>query len=427
MSTYVHDQLERRRRALGPTYTHFYQEPLELVRAEGVWMFDSTGKKYLDAYNNVPAVGHCHPLVVEALARQASRLNTHTRYLSREPTELAERLLSTMPPDIQNVVFTCSGSEANDLAIRISKFVTGGTGFIVTPHAYHGTTELTSGMSPSMKGYAKGKDVYITSAPLGDEGPSGFVLGVKACLEKMRADGVKPAGLLIDTIVSSDGLCINPPGFLQEAVQAVRDAGGLFVADEVQPGFGRMGWGMWGFELHGSIPDIVTMGKPMGNGHPIAALAAKPEIMNAFAQRFGYFNTFGGNNVSCAVALAVLDVIENEGLIENSRSVGLLLKDGFRRLSSTYPAVVGEARGSGLYWGLDMLSGVETSDVVNGMRDAGVLISSMGSRKNTLKIRPPLIFSRENAELFLDALNKVLQLKMSSLERAAPRVLPHAV
>jgi 4-aminobutyrate aminotransferase-like enzyme len=215
--------LDRRRRVLGPTYSLFYEEPLHAVRAEGVWIHDSEGRAYLDAYNNVPVVGHCHPRVVEAIARQASRLNTHTRFLIDEPTALAERLLATMPREIGNMVFTCSGSEANDLAVRICKAATGGTGFIVTACAYHGTTETTAGMSPAGRA-PRGPGVYHVAAPLGTEGPARFAAGVRACIERMRAEGVKPAALLVDTVFSSDGLVAHPPGFLAE--RRARDARG---------------------------------------------------------------------------------------------------------------------------------------------------------------------------------------------------------
>jgi 4-aminobutyrate aminotransferase-like enzyme len=412
MNSRTIEAIERRRHVLGPTYSLFYQQPLQMVRAEGVWMFDADGCSYLDAYNNVPAVGHCHPRVVEALARQAGMLNTHTRYLIEQPALLAERLLATMPHEIGNVVFACTGSEANDLATRICKTVTGGTGFIVTGWAYHGTSETTAGMSPSGRA-PKGRDVYYVPAPLGSDGPARFAADVGTCIELMREDGVKPAALLVDTVFSSDGLVTDPCGFLVDAAREIRAAGGLFIADEVQPGFGRMGEGMWGFARHGVVPDIVTMGKPMGNGHPIAALAARPELMEAFSKHVRYFNTYGGNSVSCAVALAVLDVIEDEGLIENARTVGAHLRSGLERLAEKHSAI-GAIRGTGLYYGVDIGQGDAasaaemTTRVVNRMRDEGVLIGATGRNESTLKIRPPLPFNRDNADVFLAALDKAL-------------------
>jgi len=406
--------LSRRGELLGPTYGLFYEEPLHMVRAQGVWMYDADGRAYLDAYNNVPVVGHCHPHVVATLATQAARLNTHTRYLADAPVELADRLLSTMPAEIGNMVFVCTGSEANDLAIRVSKFVTGGTGFIITERAYHGTSETTSGMSPSAR-VPLGRDVYAIAAPLGEDGPAQFAERVRECIGRMRADGVKPAALLVDTIFSSDGVVCDPPGFLAEAARAIHDAGGLFIADEVQPGFGRTGEYMWGFMRHGVVPDIVTMGKPMGNGHPIAALAARPELMAAFSKHTRYFNTFGGNTVSCAVGLAVLDVIEDERLIDNARVTGEYLKGGFARLAQKYPTI-GEVRGSGLFVGVDIAQGRDANEtprqaatrIVNELRRAGVLTGTTGKNGNTLKIRPPLPFNRENADFLLLALERIV-------------------
>jgi 4-aminobutyrate aminotransferase-like enzyme len=376
-------------------------------------MYDADGKKYLDAYNNVPVVGHCHPYVVEALTRQARTLNTHTRYLTDTPVELAEKLLATMPSEVSNVVFVCSGSEANDLAIRVCKAVSGGTGVIITEWAYHGTSELTAGMSPA-GGIALGPNVYTVKAPTGPNGPAEFGARVRECVARMKKDGVQPAALLVDTIFSSDGTAPDPAGFLAEAVEEIRKAGGLFIADEVQPGFGRTGAGMWGFARHGIVPDIVTMGKPMGNGHPIAAMAAQGAHMKRFAEKVRYFNTFGGNAVSCAVGKAVLEVIENEGLIANARSVGAHLKQGLLDLTKAHPEMAA-VRGAGLYFAVDMRDpdsahGPQSAArVVNGLRNAGVLINATGPKADVLKIRPPLPFSLENSRFFLETLSKVLK------------------
>ncbi len=406
------DILSRRARALGPTYTLFYDEPLHLVRAEGVWMYDAEGHRYLDAYNNVPVVGHCHPEVVEELARQARTLNTHTRYLAEQPLELAEKLLATLPREIGNVVYACTGSEANDLAARISKTVTGGTGFIVTDYAYHGTTDTIAGMSPE-DGAPLGPGVYSVPAPLGPEGPANFADGVRQCIDVMRAANVRPAALLVDTIFSSDGVVSHPTGFLAEAAAHIRAAGGLFIADEVQPGFGRTGDHMWGFARHGVVPDIVTMGKPMGNGHPVSALAARPELLEAFARRTRYFNTFGGNSVSCAVALAVLNVIEKENLVANARAMGEYLQQGLRTLAQSY-SWVREVRGAGLFLGVDLAAKPnsqltphqETTRIINDLKRRGVLVGSTGRDNNVLKIRPPLTIDRAEADFLLDTLQR---------------------
>ena len=404
----------RRSRALGPTYSLFYDEPLHIIRAEGVWMYDAQGRRYLDAYNNVPVVGHCHPYVVDALTRQARILNTHTRYLAEEPLELAERLLATLPREIGNIVYACTGSEVNDLAVRIGKAVTGGTGFIITEFAYHGTTDVIAGMSPE-DGTALGPGVYAVAPPLGADGASKFGQRVSECIEAMRAAGVRPAALLVDTIFSSDGVAADPPGFLAPAVAAIRAAGGLFIADEVQPGFGRTGEHMWGFQRHGVTPDLVTMGKPMGNGHPISALAARPDLLETFARDRKYFNTFGGNSVSCAVALAVLDVIENERLVANAGASGEHLRQGLVRLAQRYPWIR-EIRGAGLFWGVELAahpeSGLsarqEAARVVNDLRRRGVLVGATGRDGNVLKIRPPLVIGRAEVDFVIDALGEAL-------------------
>jgi len=406
--------LARRARLLAPTYRLFYAEPLQIVRAEGVWMYDEHGDAYLDAYNNVPIVGHCHPVVVEALTRQASILNTHTRYLAEQPLKLAEELLATMPPALDQVIFTCTGSEANDLAARICKTVTGGSGFIVTDFAYHGTTDLIAGMSPEDSG-ALGAGVYTVPGPRSTEGATDFGDQVRLCIDRMRRDGVQLAALLVDTIFSSDGIYAHPAGFLASAVHHVHTAGGLFIADEVQAGFGRVGEAMWGFARHGVAPDLVTMGKPMGNGHPIAAVAGRAQVFAEFARHRHYFNTFGGNSVSCATARAVLEVIRTQGLLENAHRSGEYLQRGLRALGERYPAIR-EVRGTGLFVGVELganstngLSGsAETTRIVNGLRRRGVLVGATGRGGNVLKIRPPLIFTTEHADLLLQALDQTL-------------------
>lgn len=406
--------LARRARVLSPTYRLFYRQPLQIVRAEGVWMYDEQGRAYLDAYNNVPVVGHCHPYVVDALTRQARTLNTHTRYLAELPLQLAEELLATMPPELGNVIFTCTGSEANDLAVRVSKAVTGGTGFIVTDFSYHGVTDVLSGMSPE-DGGPLGPGVYAVPSPAAPGGTAAFSEHVRDAIERMRSDGVRLAALLTDTIFSSDGVFADPKGFLADAARHVQAAGGLFIADEVQAGFGRLGDGMWGFQRHGIVPDLVTMGKPMGNGHPIAAIAARPEIFSRFAKRRHYFNTYGGNSVSCAAALAVLHVIRNENLLENARRTGAYLQHGLNALARRCPAI-GEVRGAGLFVGAELnanpasgLAGsAEAQRVVNGMCRRGVLVGSTGRHGDVLKIRSPLTFETQHADVLLEALEQTL-------------------
>jgi 4-aminobutyrate aminotransferase-like enzyme len=412
--------IARREHALGPAYRLFYQTPVHFVRGEGVWLFDPEGNAYLDVYNNVASVGHCHPHVVAALAKQAGILNTHTRYLNEIVVAYAERLLAKFPAPLSNIMFTCTGSEANDLAIRIVKAFTGGTGFIVTEDAYHGVTEAVASLSPSL-GHLVDLGVHVRTVPAPVQaGPDGadtgevFARGVRAAIADLKRHGIKPAALLVDTIFSSDGVYADPAGFLAPAVEAIREAGGLFIADEVQAGFGRTGEAMWGFVRHGLVPDLVTMGKPMGNGHPMAGVVLKPEIAERFGKKSRYFNTFGGNPVSCAVGLAVLDVIEREGLQDNALIVGRRLREGLRSLAGTYPTL-GEVLGAGLFVGVDIQAGDRGADpadltarIVNDLRERRVLISATGPRANVLKIRPPLVFTTENADLFLERLEATL-------------------
>jgi len=407
--------LARRARVLSPTYQLFYEQPLQIVRAEGVWMYGEDGRRYLDAYNNVPVVGHCHPRVVEALTRQARTLNTHTRYLAEQPLRLAEELLATLSQDPGSVIFTCTGSEANDLAVRISKAVTGGTGFIITEFAYHGATDVMAGMSPE-DGGPLGPGVYTVAPPLGPQGAASFGNRVRQCIERMRSDGVRLAAMLVDTIFSSDGVVAEPRGLLADAVREVHAAGGLFIADEVQPGFGRLGETMWGFQRHGIAPDLITMGKPMGNGHPIAAVAGRTGVFAEFAKGRRYFNTYGGNSVSCATALAVLEVIRSENLLENARRSGEYLQRGLRALAQRHGAIR-DVRGTGLFIGVELaanpasgLSGsAETRRVVNGLCRRGVLAGSTGRNGDVLKIRSPLTLEPQHADLLLEALDQTLQ------------------
>ena len=403
----INQALARRQRVLAPTYRLFYEQPVHIVRAEGVWMYDADGRRYLDAYNNVPVVGHCNPDVVARISKQAATLNTHTRYITDGPVELAERLLATMPSELTSVTFTCTGSESNDLAVRISKAATGGTGFIVTEAAYHGTTETLSGMSP-VTGVELAPNVFAIEAPLTVESASGFGARVRACIDKMRAVGIKPAGLLVDTIFGSDGVISHPPGFLRAALEEIHRAGGLFIADEVQPGFGRTGDAMWGFQRHGVTPDLVTMGKPMGNGHPIAALVARTEAMAEFGRTRRYFNTFGGNTVSCAAALAVLDVIQRDKLIDNARETGTYLQKGLRALAGNLPKIR-EIRGAGLFVGVQLESRDLAARAVNDLRREGVLIGSAGRNADVLKIRPPLTIGKSEIDLLVAALESVLR------------------
>lgn len=408
----------RRQAALGPAYRLFYEHPLHLVRGEGVWLYDAGGRAYLDTYNNVASCGHCHPRIVAAMAEQAGLFASHTRYLHDRVLTLAERLLGTMPAEMGHVMFTCTGSEANDLALRIARAATGGTGVIVTENAYHGVTASVAEFSPSLgSGVPLGPHVRTVPPPdprrFAGDAAQGFADAVQAAIDDLNRHGIRPAVLIVDTIFSSDGVFADPTGVLGPAVAAIRAAGGIFIADEVQPGFGRTGAGMWGFSRHGIVPDMISMGKPMGNGYPLAALALRPEVIAEFGQNARYFNTFGGNAVAAAVGNAVLDVIADEGLIENARTVGAGFADTLRDLARQY-AGLGEVRAAGLFLGVDVETdghpdGARAGRLVNGLREEGVLISATGPKGHVLKIRPPLTFSADNVAFFAERLERVLR------------------
>jgi 4-aminobutyrate aminotransferase-like enzyme len=422
MSVGLRDAVERRLRSFGSGAVLFYQEPLRMERAEGVWMFDTEGRRYLDLYNNVPSVGHAHPRVVEAIRRQVGLLNTHTRYLNDVVDSYAERLLATFPAEIDRLVLTCTGSEANDLALRIAKVVTGRAGFVVTETAYHGNTAAVTDVSPSSRpGQPPPPHIRAVPAPEMFRAPAGnlgqrFAEAVEAAIVDLERSGIGFAGLLVDTIFSSDGVYADPAGFLAPAVTVVHDCKGLLIADEVQPGFGRTGASMWGFARHGVVPDIVTMGKPMGNGFPMGGVATHATLLDRFTAEVKYFNTFGGNPVAAAAGLAVLDVIEDERLIENAGTVGNHLMDGLREIGNRH-IQMGDVRGAGLFIGLEFVRDRETKEpapeiaslLINRLRHRGFLIGAAGPYGNTLKIRPPLCFTRDNADSFITACDEVLR------------------
>jgi 4-aminobutyrate aminotransferase-like enzyme len=404
--------VKRRASLLGPAYKLFYAKPVRIVRGEGVHLYDADGQAYLDAYNNVPSVGHCHPRVVEAIARQAATLNTHTRYASDLILDYAERLLGTYPAGIGRVMFTCTGSEAVDLALRVARFYTGGEGIVITANAYHGVTTAAAEISPSLgPAVPLGRSVW-TVAPPTDET---FADQVRAAIADMNRHGVRLAAFIADSLFSSDGIWPDPAGFLRPVAAVVHDAGGLYIADEVQPGFGRTGEAMWGFQRHGIVPDLAVMGKPMGNGMPIAGVAARPEILEEFGHKIRYFNTFGGNSVCIAAAAAVLDVIETEGLRQNALAVGAYLRDTLEAIAKDTPRI-SAVRGCGLYAAADFTdpgTGEPDGDaairVVNGLRDRRVLISATGPEGSSLKIRPPLPFSQPDVDHLAEALTATLR------------------
>ena len=411
--------LGRRTQNAGASSVLFYNKPLDLVSAKGCWMTDRDGVSYLDFYNNVPSVGHCHPHVVEAVSKQLAALNVNSRYLCETTEVYLEKLKATYPPHLSNVVLTCSGSEANDLALRIARANTRASGVIVTATAYHGNTSAVTDISPAAFIHGSCPDhVAIIPEPsasaYGDDIASGFAAAVKQATEQLIDKGHGIAALICDSIFSSDGVFDGPKGFLKPAVDVVKAAGGLFIADEVQPGFGRTGEAFWGFDRHGVAPDLVSMGKPMGNGYPIAGIAVRPELLEVFCGEVGYFNTFGGTPAAAAAGMAVLEVIEEEGLQDNALQIGSYLKQRLGEMAER-DGRIGAVRGAGLFIGIDIcdrLNGVAAphlaSQLINALRDERVLIGAAGPFGHTLKVRPPLCLSSDETDYFLEALQRAL-------------------
>ncbi len=414
--------IERREHAFGPALAPLtYDRPLHLVRGEGVWLIDTDGNRYLDCYNNVPVLGHCHPRVTDAIARQSRLLNTNMRYLHDVPIELAERLVATMPPDsgLDTVLFVNSGSEANDTAWRLATIATGGGGGLATAFAYHGVTQAISDVSPEeWRGDYRpahvesfeALDAYRDPTPAGEAAAE-----LTRAAERLQARGVVPAATFVDGGFTSDGILAPPPDYVRALGERTRDLGALYVADEVQVGHGRGGAGLWSFVAAGITPDVVTMGKPMGNGHPVAALITRRELTERLAETTEWFSTFGGNPVACAAALAVLDVIEDERLVEHAGRVGAALRAAIAALAAAHPAI-GDVRGVGLLTGVELVRDAETKEpdadlasaVKNALRARGVLVGSTGRADNVLKVRPPLVFGHEHIPLVLEALDDAL-------------------
>ncbi|MEX2495141.1 MAG: aminotransferase class III-fold pyridoxal phosphate-dependent enzyme [Woeseia sp.] len=417
--------LERRYHVLGKASPLFYDKPLHIVRGEGVWLYDAEGRRFLDAYNNVPHVGHCHPRVVGAISRQAETLNIHTRYLHENIVEYAERLTATFDDPLAMVLFACTGSEANDVAMQMARLCTGNRGFIATDFAYHGNTTAVWTVSSYFTGEDQrgpevrtvpAPDMYRVPAEFGEADASEcYARTVKDAVDALTAEGVGVAGIIFDTIYSSEGLPDVPPRYVQKAIEHVRAAGGLYIADEVQPGFGRMGDHMWGYQRYGVVPDIVTLGKPMANGHPVSAVVAREDLVQEFGRSKMYFNTFGGNPVSCAAGLAVLDIVEEEGLMAHAHEVGEYVQRGLSELAERH-ALIGAPRGRGLFFGAELVrdrnslepATAEARRLVNAMRERGVLISKIGKHDNILKMRPPMPFANEHADLLLSVLDECL-------------------
>ncbi len=414
--------VERRTKLLGPNVSTFYNEPLHIVKGEGVWLWDADGRKYLDCYNNVPHVGHCNPRVVEAICRQASTLNTHTRYLHDGILDYVEKLTGTMDASLDTAILTCTGSEANDIALRMAEGMTGKRGIIATDATYHGNTSLVSQLSKSnvpTVGFGLDRYFRFVGAPDSYRNPdpdgSKFADAVAEQIAEHEKTGIGFSALVLCPYFLNEGFPDHPDGWLKSVAEVVREAGGLLICDEVQSGFGRTGTHMWAHQKMGVVPDIMTMGKPMANGHPVGGVVTRNEILATFRKGYRYFNTFGGNPVSCAAAMAVLEEIEDKSLVANAKTVGDHARARMTSLQQKYE-FIGDVRGSGLIFGAEMVLDRQTKEpaseftdrVINAMRHRGVIHSKLGRHKNTLKIRPPMPFSKENADLLFDTLDEVL-------------------
>jgi 4-aminobutyrate aminotransferase-like enzyme len=419
-TTSTTDLLKRRAAVLGPNLPTFYETPLHIVRGQGVWLWDAEGRKYLDCYNNVPHVGHCHPRVTEAICQQAATLNTHTRYLHEGLLDYAERLTATMAAPLSNFIMVCTGSEANDIALRMAQAVTGKTGVIATDATYHGNTAAVSRLSRGKRpAFDTSDNVRYVPAPDSyrpDTDPAAaFADAVRDAIDDLERSGYGFSALILCPYFANEGFPDLPAGFLDDTASAVRAAGGLLIADEVQPGFGRTGSHFWGHQRIGITPDVVTMGKPMGNGHPVAGVVTSPEIMAEFRTAFSYFNTFGGNPVSVAAATAVLDVMQDESLLQNAETVGSYARAGLSRLANKHE-VIGDVRGAGLFFGAELVLDRSTkapatayaARVANAMKDRGIILNTLGRHRNITKIRPPMCFATDHADLMLDTLDQVL-------------------
>lgn len=420
------DLLLERRARFCSSMSISYDRPIQMVKGRGTTLFDAEGRPYLDAVNNVPHVGHCHPHVVAAGARQMSLLNTNTRYLSETLLRYADRLRAKLPPHLEVIYFVSSGSEANEVALRLATAATdGATETLVQEHGYHGHTGATVSKShykfAGRGGFAAPGDVHVV--PIADPfrglhqgedaGPK-YVAEVQAILDRLRSEGRRPRALLAEAIIGCGGQIVPPAGYLAGAFDAIRAAGGVAIADEVQVGFGRVGSHFWAFEEQGARPDIVTMGKPIGNGHPLAAVATTREIAERFAGGMEFFATFGGNNVSAAIGEAVLQVIDAESLQANAAAVGARFFELMKPLAEQH-SFIGDVRGRGLYLGVDLVKNPETLEpdgaaaayVAGRMRDKGILISTDGPHHNVLKIKPPIVFTQTEMERLVSALAEV--------------------
>ncbi|HEX6718848.1 MAG TPA: aminotransferase class III-fold pyridoxal phosphate-dependent enzyme [Pyrinomonadaceae bacterium] len=410
MNTRIKTLMERRQKLLGRNLSVAYERPLNIVRGEMQYLFDDQGRQYLDAYNNVVHVGHCHPKVVAAGQRQMELLNTNTRYVSDLILEYAERLTATLPESLSVCFFVNSGSEANELAVRLARAHTKARDMIVLDHAYHGNTTTLIDLSP-----------YKHDGPGGDGAPSwvhkvplpDFPQDAQHAVDIIRAIESPLCGFIAESLPSVAGQIVLPDGYLNTIYDAVRDAGGVCIADEVQTGYGRIGTHFYGFERYSVVPDIVVLGKPIGNGHPIGAVITTRAIANSFDNGMEFFSTFGGNNVSCAIGLKVLEVVQKEELQAHALRVGERLLKGLRELQQSHE-LIGDVRGSGLFLGVELMrdhepATEEANRVVNQMREHDVLLGTDGPFHNVIKIRPPMPFTDTNANELLDNFVRVIK------------------
>ena len=421
--------IDSRRRQIGKSLSISYEKPVKIIRGAMQYLFDDEGKTYLDAVNNVSHVGHCHPKVIRAINEQNTILNTNTRYLHDHLVKYAERLTASMPDPLNVCFFVCSGSEANDLALRIARTLTDKKDIIVLEGAYHGTSIADIEISPyKYKGKGgSGRVDYIHEVPMLDtyRGPFSaddpdagkkYAKTVQEEIDKIHKQGKKLSAFICESVLGCGGQIVLPENYLKEVYTVMRKSGGICIADEVQVGFGRVGTHMWAFETQGVVPDIVTLGKPMGNGHPIATVITTPEIADTFANGMEYFNTFGGNPVSCAAGLAVLDVIEKEGLQKHALKTGNQLIKDLKKLMKKYP-IIGDVRGLGLFIGVELVrdrntkepAALEAKQIINQMKEAGVFISTDGPLHNVLKIKPPMVFNSDNAKTLVNTLDRILK------------------
>lgn len=420
--------MKLRERHLGPSLSVSYEKPLEIVRGSMQYLYDREGRAYLDAVNNVPHVGHCHPRVVDAARKQNALLNTNTRYLHDHIVNYAQRLTATMPDRLEVCFFVNSGSEANDLALRLARAHTGHEDMVVVDGAYHGNLSSLIDISPYKfdgKG-GKGAPAHVHKTPIPDgyrglfrasdsEAGKKYAACVRDAIAGAKSRERTVAAFICESLLGCGGQIVPPPGYLKAAFDHVRAAGGVAIADEVQVGFGRVGTHFWAFETQDALPDIVTLGKPIGSGHPMACVVTTPEIAASFDTGMEYFNTYGGNPVSCAVGLAVLDVIDEENLQRNAHDVGAHLIAGLEALHETH-ALIGDVRGLGLFVGVELVrnrqslepADREASFIVERMKDEGILVSTDGPLHNVIKIKPPLVFTRSNADRLIQTLDRIL-------------------